>query len=74
MTRRLDVRGRHLGDLGDVVDDGVELAREPRHLVVVQLDAREHAEMAYEFGGDFRHPSSLVRARAPPATGTARAQ
>ena len=60
VTRRGDVGACDLRHLRDVVDDGIELARQPGHLVVVELDAREHAEMAHKIRGDFRHVPSLV--------------
>ena len=63
--RRDDGR-RDLRHLGDVVDDGIELTRQLSHLVVGQLDAREHAEMANKIRGDFRHHSSLRERGARP--------
>ena len=41
------------------IADGVELTGQLSHLVVGELDAREHAEMAHKIRGDFRHHPSL---------------
>lgn len=50
---------RDFGDLCDIVDNGVELARQSRHFFIGQGNTGEHAQMAHKIRGNLRHRSSL---------------